>query len=163
MAALAERDQLRAAEEERAKQALHGKYVAALSDPRLSLVHLSKMAPAFISSAPNKDKDGKALPSDRELVRAAIEGLESQTQAGLVSALSLAKATPELVEQLSAIADAQGPAPTINEQPPLDSANRNAVVSASKAELARFGISQESLNKYANVHSVADLPAQKGQ
>jgi ClpP class serine protease len=105
------------------------------------------------------------LPADQQAAATdAIGKLESQTRAGVVAAIcGSVTVTEASMKSVSTFLSSRPALPKAHSAPALDEKNRGTVVTASKQDLARFGISPESLEKYGNVHSVADIhAAQKG-
>jgi ClpP class serine protease len=95
----------------------------------------------------------------------AVEGLATQTREGVVGAICNAVTVDEQAHKSVATFLGSRPAlPTAHATPPLDEKNRGAVIKASDQDLARYGIKSDSLAKFGNIHSVADIhAAQKGQ
>jgi ClpP class serine protease len=95
----------------------------------------------------------------------AVAALDKQTRAGVVGAICNAVTVDEQSHKSVSTFLASRPAlPTAHGSPPLDEKNRGAVIKASDQDLARYGIKSDSLAKFGNIHSVADIhAAQKGQ
>jgi signal peptide peptidase SppA len=133
-------------------------FKAALADERLSLGHLTRMVPTFLSNAPGSD----GTPSDRQKATAAIAAIEGpQTREALVTAIAQVTASADTVEQLRAFTEVLPQLPAAHVAPPLDNQNRATVMTASTTDLAKFGIKAETLARFGNVHSVADIHNQK--
>jgi hypothetical protein len=106
------------------------------------------------------------LPAaQQESATKAVAQLDKQTRAGVVGAICNAVTVDEQAHKsVSTFLGSRPALPVAHGAPPLDEKNRGAVISASDQDLARYGIKSDSLAKFGNIHSVADIhAAQKGQ
>lgn len=113
---------------------------------KLTLGELARVVPTFFDEA------------DAKKMTAAIEGVPAQTAAGLIEAISSVAVSEQALARTRAFIEAKAPAlPRARGEPPLDEANRAAVVNVSKTEAAKFGLKQESVARFYNVHSVDQI------
>ena len=151
--AIAERDNLRAQLEERETAQLGRDFRQVLEQgvaaKRLTLGHLAKTVPTLLKE------------EEATVARAALASVKEQTATALIDALCTAKASPKALTRVRAFIEAQTPLPSTVSEPAPTKDGKGRVLRISDEQAAAFGTSQETIERYSNVNSAADLKRKK--
>lgn len=148
--AIAERDQLRASIEAEKATATQTNFRAAIDQAieskRLGLGIACRVIPALMG-------EGRAAAAK------AVGELQEQTKASVLDALCVGSVSADALEGVRAFIDAQSPMLEAHQEPAGDQENKGVIIAVSKGEASKFGLKSESVEKYLNVHSVAQIAA----